>query len=430
MKNIRLVSVNLIFSALFVFSLSEKLMAVEIGYTNFSNLEAIGPPAEMFSTNLKAMSTAVLGEEEAIVFSKLSSDSGVASNFENIVEAVSAGSNNGGLDAAYVPALSINPAWGFIYTSGVPFGPKFDEFMGFLYGKSVDNGTMTGLELFNEIISESGKNIIVLPIVGGSEQGSGYFMKPIGKVVPNRCLNKLDRKKCKLLGRPGIGLKGLCVKKWKIRYIPIARDVLDLACDNLLEKGKIPEKNISFIDPTPGAGVYESMISGEIQAFEVSTPLDDIGGLFQKSEVNPGTIGARYLHYPGWHQPFLITYMMINKGIWNQLSVKQKLLLTQVSRENVMRSYSESLSKQGEKLHDILNYNDNTATKMDDIRLVLWRERDLRLLKNATDQYLINLESEQGFSEMDRENYIRIVSALKKYIATNKLYWEVRSTKS
>jgi len=36
--------------------------------------------------------------------------------------------------------------------SGVPFGPTFDEFVGFLYGKSIGNGQQTGLELVQELL--------------------------------------------------------------------------------------------------------------------------------------------------------------------------------------------------------------------------------------------------------------------------------------
>ncbi|MBL4879722.1 MAG: hypothetical protein JKX82_00225 [Oleispira sp.] len=127
------------------------------------------------------------------------------------------------------------------------------------------------------------------------------------------------------------------MKDWTIRYITIAKNVLDLACDNLVDNGKIPNKNLKFIQPTPGAGVYDGMMSGEIQGFEVSTPLYDISGLFPATGPNPGTVGARYLHYPGWHQPFLITYMMINKDVWSSMTEQQQVVMTQLARDNGKR---------------------------------------------------------------------------------------------
>jgi len=85
-----------------------------------------------------------------------------------------------GFDATYISGSDLNPAWGFIYNSGVPFGPNFDEFMGFLYGKSIDDGTASGLDQLQQILDKSGKNIVAVPIVGSSQQGSGYFMLSVG----------------------------------------------------------------------------------------------------------------------------------------------------------------------------------------------------------------------------------------------------------
>lgn len=414
-----------VYCVLFVM-FSGQAMAAKIGYSSFSNLDAIGPPVDRFSDHLNDMSTTLLGDDENIEFYPLPSDASGTADFDNIVSAVEAGTEGGGIDAAYVPALSINSTWGFIYTSGIPFGPNFEEFMGFLYGPSVDQGTRSGIDLFNEIIQSSGKNIVVLPVVGGSEQGSGYFMKPIGKVVSRQCEENPNAKRCFQSRKRGIGLKGLCQEHWKIRYIPIARDVLNVACDNLVDSNQIREKNISFIQPTPGAGVYESMVAGDIQAFEVSTPLDDVSGLFAVSDINPGTVGARYLHFPGWHQPFLITYMMINKDVWDSLSVKQQRLLTQVSRESVTRSYSESLAQQGPKLKEILQYNDDTPSRKDDIRLSVWKEKDLRLLEQASNEYLTSLAIDSSLTEQDRNDYVRIIHALQAYIEENALYWKIR----
>lgn len=56
-----------------------------------------------------------------------------------------------------------------------------------------------------------------MPIVGGNEQASGYFMLPVGSGGAT----------------PGIGLAGLCGQNWTFRYLPPAQYVLDRACDDL-----------------------------------------------------------------------------------------------------------------------------------------------------------------------------------------------------
>ena len=160
--------------------------AIEISYHSFTDLAVIGPPVEDFSANLEQVSSLALGRAEVVKFVKLPSNISVPATFGNIVEAVEAGATSGGFDAAYVPAISVNSVWGFIYTSGIPFGPGFDEFLGFLYADEGVEGT-SGLDLLNSIIERKGVNVVVVPVAGGSEQGSEYFREPIGNMVETEC---------------------------------------------------------------------------------------------------------------------------------------------------------------------------------------------------------------------------------------------------
>jgi len=34
----------------------------------------------------------------------------------------------------------------------------------------------------------------------------------------------------------------------------------------------------------------------------------------------PAPVGIRYVHTPGWQQQFLITWMLINKTVWNAMT--------------------------------------------------------------------------------------------------------------
>ena len=61
----------------------------------------------------------------------------------------------------------------------------------------------------------------------------------------------------------------------------------------------------------------------------------------------------------GRHQQFLITYMIINKNVWNKLSPAQQALVVSVGRDHVLSSYGENLRQQGAKLKQILTANDN-----------------------------------------------------------------------
>ncbi|MBI4963698.1 MAG: hypothetical protein HY913_10510 [Desulfomonile tiedjei] len=393
---------------------AQTALALEISFRSFSGSAAIGPPADEYAAKLADISAIALGEAGQVKFSKYKPTPPIPGAFKNIVEAVAAGgpvAGGAGFDAAYISGSELNPAWGFIYNSGVPFGPNFDEFLGFLCGKSVDEGKQSGLDLLQQILDKNGKNIVAVPMVGSSQQGSGYFMLPVGNAGAT----------------PGIGLAGLCQQSWTFRYLPPAQFVLDRACDNLVAGGVIPKKNIKFITALAGGGsLVKAVADGQIQAFEFATPLDDVSQLFGLPEGNPGTVGNRFVHFPGWHQQFLITYMIINKAAWNKLSPAQQALVKSVGRDHVLSSYGENITQQGAKLKQILTANDSDGNAGNDLVLVQWPEKDLALLRDATIQFLNARASDTKLSEQDRKDYSQILESLRKYVSANSGYWKVR----
>ncbi len=145
--------------------------ALGISFRSFSGSAAIGPPADEYAAKLLNISTTALGKDGQVKFIKYVPTPAVPKEFKDIMAAVGAGgalAGGKGFDAAYISGSDLNPAWGFIYNSGVPFGPNFDEFIGFLYGKSVDDGKATGLDLLQQMLDKSGKNVVAVPIVGSS----------------------------------------------------------------------------------------------------------------------------------------------------------------------------------------------------------------------------------------------------------------------
>ncbi len=396
---------------------AQSALALDISFRSFSSSAAIGPPADEYAAKLLSTSTTVLGKAKQVKFTKYAPTPAISKEFKDIVAAVGAGgplAGGKGFDAAYISGSDLNPAWGFIYNSGVPFGPNFDEFMGFLYGKSMD-GKETGLDLLQQILDRSGKNIVAVPIVGSSQQGSGYFMLPVGNVGST----------------VGIGLAGLCQQNWTFRYLPPAQFVLDRACDKLVTRRVIPKKNIKFITAIAGGGsLVKAVVDGQIQAYEFATPLDDFSQLFGLPEGNPGTVGTRYLHFPGWHQQFLVTYLIINKKVWNKLSPAQQVLVMSVARDHMVSSYGENLRQQGAKLKEILTANDGDKIAENDLVLVQWPESDLALLRDETIQFLNARSSDATLSEQDRKDYSKILESLRKYVSSNNGYWKVREVPS
>ena len=396
-----------------IFSTAQSVPAVDITFRNFSPSASMGPLADEYAAKLLSISTTTLGTAGQVRFTKYSPTPAIPKAFKNIVDAVAAGgplAGGSGFDAAYISGSEFNPVWGFIYNSGVPFGPTFDEFTGFLYGKSI-GGTETGLDQLQRILDKNGINIVAVPIVGSSQQISGYFKLPIGDAGST----------------PGIGLAGMCQQNWTFRYLPPAQYVIERACDNLVARGVIAKKNIKFIQALAGGGsLVKAVADGQLQAFEFATPLDDVSQLFGLPEGNPGTVGNRYVHLPGWQQQFLITYMIINKNAWNKLSPAQQTLVKSVGRDHVLSSYGENIRQQGAKLQQILTANDGDTIAENDLVLVQWPERDLMLLRDATIQFLNGQVSDAKLSEKDRQDFTTILESLRAYVSSNSGYWKMR----
>jgi TRAP-type mannitol/chloroaromatic compound transport system substrate-binding protein len=384
--------------------------ALEIRFRNFSGSAAIGPPADAFGVKLADLSRTVIGPEGEVKFSKISPMPAIPAAFNgDIVAAVGAGAAGGGFDAAYNSGSELNRAWGFIYNSGVPFGPNFDEHLGFLYGKSVDGGQLTGLELIQSILDAANRNVVVLPIVGSSEQLSGYFYEPIGDAP----------------GRRGIGLEGFCQRPWKLRYLSPGENVINAACDALVAERAIPAKNLSFIAAIPGGGSLVNAVKiGELQGFEFATPVDDVSQLFNTAD-NPGTVGVRYVHFPGWQQQFLITWMIINKDVWNSMTPAQRALTESTARDHLVSSYGENVRKQGAALKTILAANSTDANRDNDMVLVNWPKKDQALLQDATIQFLNDRANDASFGA-DRADFVRILEAYRNYVRSNDVYWDDR----
>ena len=85
-----------------------------------------------------------------------------------------------------------------------------------------------------------------------------------------------------------------------------------------------------------------------------------------------GQMGSRYAHYPGWHQPFLISWMHLDKTVWSGLTTEQRAAILRAARESVSESYRATESIACRKLKDMLDVNDgiNQRNRDGTVRLV------------------------------------------------------------
>jgi hypothetical protein len=413
------VQYTLIGSIAFVVSLIVLLMVnsarADIQYRSFSASAAIGPPADDFASELSRLSRTMLGSSGEVRFVRIPGLPPIPAQFSaDVVAAVAAGRSGGGFDAAYISGGDLNRVWGFVYNSGVPFGPTFDEFVGFLYGQSIDGGTKTGLDLAQDLLDLRSRGVVAIPIVGSPEQLSGYFPEPMSDARGHR----------------GIGLAGLCQAGWTLRYLPPGQDILVRACDELLAEGRIRRKALGFIQAVPGGGsLVDAALSGTIQGFEFATPLDDVSQLFLGKD-NPGTAGLRFVHTPGWQQQFLITWMIVNRVTWNALSVSQQVLARTVARAHVLSSYAENLRQQGAALGVLLGANRDDGDPGNGMVLSRWPDEDQARLREATIQVLDSRSVDGTLSVGDRIDYDRVMEALRLYVRANALYWDKRQVET
>jgi TRAP-type mannitol/chloroaromatic compound transport system substrate-binding protein len=357
--------------------------------------------------------------------------------------------------------LFSEPSWGFAYNS-VQFGMRFEQMMGFLYDAKIEGFNGNGLALAQSILDSRGGTQIVLPVVGSTMQGSGYFPKPIGK--PDCIAGDAE---CLSHGN-GIGLAGLCTSGWRIRYLAPPQDIVDRSCDLLVKRGVISARTLTFYPPVGGQSVLLPMQRGTIQGFEYVSPYDDFADLFPVKEatataplgnpdagsldcspalaypIQPGTkpncsqnigqIGARYAHHPSWHQPFLMAWIHINKAVWNSLNAAQQAAIIRAAKYSVIESYNAAESVQCAKLKAILDINksinqrniDGTLRLVDGtpvsaaMTLATWPDDALKVLLEARDEHLASLAGPNNpVKKSDAQKDFTVISrALTQYMAS------------
>jgi len=135
---------------------------------------------------------------------------------------------------------------------------------------------------------------------------------------------------------------------------------------------------------------------------------------------------VRYVHLPGWQQQFLVTWMIVNKGVWDGLTAAQQVLMLTVARDHLISSYGENLRQQGAALDFILNANKEDANPANDMVLVEWPKKDQERLRTATIEFLNARADDISLTAGDRADYVRVLEALRAYVRANDRYWDRR----
>lgn len=79
------------------------------------------------------------------------------------------------------------------------------------------------------------------------------------------------------------------------------------------------------------------------------------------AEHRPGLRALRA--HPSWHQPFLLSWIHIDKGVWNGLPAAQRAAITRAAKESVSESYRATESMECAKLRAILDINQGVGQR-------------------------------------------------------------------
>jgi len=310
------------------------------------------------------------------------------------------GLDGDGRDAAYDIGTALDPTWGLFYLSMAPFHLDYERTLEWLY----DAG---GLALAQRLLDDRGLNVRVIPVLSSGAQGAGYFQAPLGEAS---CGGEAA---CE--GTVPVGLAGLCSSGWTLRFLPPAQNILDRACDAMVADGSIAARSLTFVNAVPGFSNLEAIQSGAVTGFEQATPMDDLATFFPVAgpapvtaeRQNPGHKGLRYLHFPAWHQPFLIGYLLLNQtSVWDELTPHQRAAIERAARDALRESYATSDSVQCARWRQLLDFND-TEPQLDaegqplldaeakplpaDLHPARYEPADLERLRQATESYLREL---------------------------------------
>ena len=103
--------------------------------------------------------------------------------------------------------------------------------------------------------------------------------------------------------------------------------------------GKVIEQLGASVTMLPGSEIFQALEKGAIDATEFALPIVDQQLGFDRV--------AKYNYYPGWHQPFTASHLVVNLNIWNSLDTNDQSLLELACTAGVIRNLSSSEGKQG-----------------------------------------------------------------------------------
>ena len=103
--------------------------------------------------------------------------------------------------------------------------------------------------------------------------------------------------------------------------------------------GRAMQRVGASITMLPAGEIFQALETGVIDATEFSQPLTDRALGFSRI--------AKFNYYPGWHQPFSATHVVVNLGVWAEMQSADQALLEGLCTAGVARNLGYSEAMQG-----------------------------------------------------------------------------------
>jgi TRAP-type mannitol/chloroaromatic compound transport system substrate-binding protein len=136
------------------------------------------------------------------------------------------------------------------------------------------------------------------------------------------------------------GITGPETAGWFRRKIDSLEDVKGLKIRFAGLGGQVIERLGASVTMLPGGEIFQALEKGAIDATEFALPVVDQSLGFNRV--------ASYNYYPGWHQPFTSSHLVVNLAVWQTLSSADQAMLELGCTAAVTRNLAQAEALQGE----------------------------------------------------------------------------------
>jgi TRAP-type mannitol/chloroaromatic compound transport system substrate-binding protein len=126
---------------------------------------------------------------------------------------------------------------------------------------------------------------------------------------------------------------------WFRRRIDSLDDVKGLKIRFAGLGGRVIERLGASVTMLPGGEIFQALEKGAIDATEFALPVVDQSLGFNRV--------APYNYYPGWHQPFTSSHLVVNLSVWNTLGRSDQAMLELGCTAAVTRNLAQAEALQG-----------------------------------------------------------------------------------